>query len=168
MKNSLEDKKENSNKFNIYSKPFIFLSVTLLLSVTVLAFYSFSYDKDVNYEIVGSKKDLVILIDLTDQVFNVSENLSLTQNLKLVNQNGNANIFYNLSTNITNLDPGNCTMDGDITFEFRKDNIGLILPETNFTMDPGVNDFNFTAIAINNRVCPMNITTSLTLTEIDF
>ncbi len=146
-------------------KTFIFFAITLMLTVGVVAFYAFSYDKDVTYEIVGSKKDLVILLDLTDQILNVSENLSSTQNLTLENQNGATTMQYFETLNVTNLDPGNCTITGDISFELFKDGIGIISNLDNFTMNAGVNDFNYTVIAINNRVCPQNITASLMFTE---
>ncbi|KKL92709.1 hypothetical protein LCGC14_1882030, partial [marine sediment metagenome] len=64
-----------------------------------------------------------------------------------------------------NLDPGNCTINGDVTFELKKDAVP-VPNSTNFTMDAGINNFNFTAIALNNRVCPQNITTSLSFTEL--
>ncbi len=165
MKNKLKDKKMVKKSNILYSKLFIFLAVVLILSAGVLAFFTFNYDKDVTYQVVGSKGNLLILLDLTDQVFNVSENLSTTQNLNLVNQNGATNMSYVIDINVTNLDPGNCTINGDINFELRKDAI-LVLNNTNFTMDAGLNNFNLTAIAINNRVCPQNITTSLSFTEV--
>ena len=148
-----------------YSKLFIFVSLTLLLSAGVLAFFTFTYDKDVTYQVVGSKGDLLILIDLSDQVFNVSESLNNSQNLTVVNQNGVASMNYTIDVNVTNLDPGNCTINGDVNFELRKDAV-LVSNNTNFTMDAGMNNFEFKAIAINNRVCPQNITTSLSFTEL--
>ncbi|KKN50450.1 hypothetical protein LCGC14_0632810 [marine sediment metagenome] len=165
MKNKVKDKKI-VKKFNIlYSKLFIFLAVVLMLSVGVLGFFLFSYDKDVTYQVVGSKGNLLVLVDLTDQVFNVSESLSTTQSLNLVNQNGVTNMSYVIDVNVTNLDPGNCTINGDVNFELRKDAV-LIPNNTNFTMDAGLNNFNLTAIAINNRICPQNITTSLLFFEL--
>ncbi|KKM77326.1 hypothetical protein LCGC14_1371130, partial [marine sediment metagenome] len=82
-----------------YSKLFIFVSLTLLLSAGVLAFFTFTYDKDVTYQVVGSKGDLLILIDLSDQVFNVSESLNNSQNLTVVNQNGVASMNYTIDVN---------------------------------------------------------------------
>ena len=165
MNNKIQDSKK-VKKFNIlYSKLFIFLAFVLMLSVGVFAFFTFSYDKDVTYQVVGSQGDLLILVELTDQVFNVSENLSSTQELRLVNQNGATNMSYVIDVNITNLDPGNCTINGDVSFELEKD--AIVIPNnTNFTMDAGLNIFNFTSIALNNRVCPQNITTSLSFTEL--
>ena len=144
----------------------IFLAVTIILSAGVFAFFTFSYDKDVTYQVVGSKGDLLILVDLTDQIFNVSESLNSTQNLTIVNQNGDASMNYIIDINVTNLDPGNCTINGDVTFELRDDLNQLISNNTNFTMDSGMNKFNFTAVALNNRVCPQNITTSLSFSEV--
>ncbi len=162
----MKNKVENPKKFNIlYSKLFIFLAVVLMLSAGVLAFFTFNYDKDVTYQIIGSKGDLLVLVDLTDQILNVSESLNSVQNLTIVNQNGATNMSYIIDTNVTNLDPGNCTINGDVTFELKKDAV-LVPNNTNFTMDAGINNFNFTAIALNNRVCPQNITTSLSFTEL--
>ncbi len=150
----------------IYSKLFIFVVAILVLSVGVIAFYNFSYDNEVVYEIVGSKKDLKIQLDLTNIVLNVSENLSITQDLNLINQNGNAVMDYIENISIINLDPGNCTINNDISFELFKDGLGVINDGENFTMNPGMNIFNLTATAINNRVCPQNITISLGFSEI--
>ncbi len=150
----------------LYSKLFISLVAILILSVGVLAYYNFSYDKDVVYEIKGSMKDLIIQLDLTDQVLNVSENLSIMQDLDLVNQNGETNMHYDSTYNITNLDTGNCTINNDISFELFKGGHGVINDEDNFTMYSGVNNFNLTATAVNNRVCPQNITMSLSFSEI--
>ncbi|KKL84536.1 hypothetical protein LCGC14_1963700 [marine sediment metagenome] len=163
----MKNKVENPKKFNIlYSKLFIFLAVVLMLSAGVLAFFTFNYDKDVTYEVVGSKGNLLILIDLTDQVFNVSDNLSATQSLTLVNQNGATNMSYILNTNVTNLDPGNCSATGDISFELEKQGSGVLNNGTSFNMSAGINVFNFTVSAINNRVCPQNVTASLSFTEL--
>ena len=150
----------------VMKKAFIFLGIGLLLTTGVFAFFLFNYDKDVNYQVEGSKGTLLVLVDFTDQIFNVSESLSTTQNLKLVNQNGATSMQYLESFNVINLDPGNCTITGDITFELRDDVDQLILNGTNFNMSAGVNDFNLTATAINNRVCPQNITASLMFNEI--
>jgi len=150
----------------LYSKIFFSITIILLLSSGVLAFFLFNYDKDVNYEVVGSKGTLLVLVDFTDQIFNVSESLNLSQNLTLVNQNGATTMQYLESFNVTNLDPGNCTINGDITFELTKSGSGIISHFDNFTMDAGVNDFSFKAMAINNRVCPQNITASLMFNEI--
>ena len=143
---------------------FLFLAITIMLSAGVFAFFTFSYDKDVNYEMVGSQGTLLVLVDLSDQISNVSESLTNTQNLTVVNQNGATNMNYVIDINVTNLDPGNCTINGDVTFELWKDT--PILNNTNFTMDAGLNNFNFTSIALNNRICPQNITTSLSFTEL--
>ncbi len=148
------------------NKAFMFFAITLILTAGVVAFYTFSYDKDVNYEIIGSQKDLLVFLDLSDQILNVSENLSSTQDLNLVNQNGATTIHYIETLNVTNLDPGNCTINGDITFELMKSGVGLISPLDNFTMDAGMNNFNYTVIALNNRICPQNITASLMFSEI--
>ncbi len=160
------ENKENKKKFNmLYSKLFIFLATVLILSAGVLAFFTFTYDRDVTYQVVGSKGSLLVLVDLTDQILNVSESLNLSQNLTIVNQNGATNMSYILNANVTNLDPGNCTINGDVTFELNKDTV-LIPDNTTFTMDAGMNVFNFIAVALNNRVCPQNITTSLSFTEL--
>ncbi len=164
MKNKVEDQKELKKSNFLYSRLFVVSSIVLMLSVGVFAFFTFSYEKDVTYQVVGSKGDLLVLVDLSDQVFNVSESLNLSQNLTVVNQNGAASMNYIVDINVTNLDPGNCTINGDITFELRKDAV-LVGNDTNFTMDAGVNNFNFTATAVNNRVCPQNVTTSLSFTE---
>ena len=143
----------------------MFFAVTIILSAGVFAFFTFSYDKDVIYQVVGSQGDLLILVDLSDQIFNVSENLSNTQELRLVNQNGATNMSYVIDVNVTNLDPGNCTINGDVTFELEKS--AMVIPNnTNFTMTAGLNIFNLTSTAINNRVCPQNITTSLSFIEL--
>lgn len=149
----------------LYSKVFIFVAAILVLSTGAFAYYTFSYDKEVTYEIKGSQRDLLVLIELTNQVLNVSQNLTNTQDLKLVNQNGVTNMIYLENFNITNLDPGNCTINGDVNFELRKDDDGLIINNSNFTMDAGVNNFNLTVIALNNRICPQNITVSLEFFE---
>ncbi len=143
---------------------FLFLTITIMLSVGVFGFFLFNYDKDITYEVVGSQGDLIISVDLTNQIFNVSESLSNIQNLTLINQNGATNMSYTLSLNITNLDPGNCTINNDVSFELKKEAI-LVPDNTNFTMDSGTNNFTFRATAVNNRVCPQNITTSLSFTE---
>ena len=166
MKKKVEDQKKLKRSSFLYSRLFVISSIVLILSVGVLAFFTFGYDKDVTYQVVGSKGDLLVLVDLTDQVFNVSESLNLSRNLTIVNQNGAAIMNYIVDVNVTNLDPGNCTINGDITFELGKNGVGIISNNTNFTMDAGINNFNFTAIALNNRVCPQNVTTSLSFTEL--
>lgn len=150
----------------VKNKLFIFLVAVLMLSAGVLAFYSFSYDKDVTYEVVGSKGDLLILVDLTDQILNVSQSLNSTQNLTIVNQNGFTSMDYVIDINVTNLDPGNCTINGDVIFELEKQGEGVLLNGTNFNMSAGINRFNFTVYAVNNRVCPQNVTASLSFTEL--
>ena len=74
-------------------------------------------------------------------------------------------MFYLIDVNVTNLDPGNCTINGDVTFELEKDAI-VIPTNTSFNMSAGLNIFNLTSTALNNRVCPQNITTSLSFTEL--
>lgn len=151
----------------LYSKIFVSLGIVLMLSSGVFAFFLFTYDKDITYEVVGSKGTLLILVDFTNEIFNVSEGLTTTQNLSLVNQNGATNMFYIIMTNVTNLDPGNCTISpGEVSFELGFDPGELILNGTNFTMAPGLNKFNLTTTAINNRVCPQNITNILMFEEI--
>ena len=145
---------------------FLFLAITIMLSAGVLAFFTFSYDKDVTYEIVGSKGNLLILVDFTDQILNVSQSLNSTQDLTVVNQNGLAFMEYIIDTNVTNLDPGNCSATGDISFELEKQGSGVLNNGTSFNMSAGINVFNFTVSAINNRVCPQNVTASLSFTEL--
>ncbi len=147
-------------------KIFVFFAITLILSAGVLAFFTFNYDKEVNYQVVGSKGDLLVLVDLTDQIFNVSESLSSPQNLTIVNQNGATQMNFTEILNVTNLDPGNCTITGDITFELFKVNIGLIPNSTTFTMNAGINNFVYNITAVNNRVCPQNITSTLMFIEV--
>ena len=144
----------------------VFLTVTIILSVGVFAFFTFAYDKDVTYQVVGSQGDLLVLVDLVDQVFNVSTSLNNSQNLTVVNQNGGAIMNYSLSVNVTNLDPGNCTINNDVSFELNHVGSGIIPVNGNMSLSPGINDFTFKAIAVNNRVCPQNITTSLAFMEI--
>ena len=161
----MEGEIKDKNKSRIlFSRGFIFLAVILMLSVSVLGFFLFSYDKDVNYQVVGSQGGLLILVDFTDQILNVSQSLNSSQNLTLVNQNGFTNMTYVIDTNVTNLDPGNCTLNNDVSFELKKDAI-LIPNNTIFPMDAGVNTFDFIVTAVNNRVCPQNITNSLSFTE---
>jgi len=162
MESEIQDK--NKSKI-LYSRLFIFLTAIVILSVGVFAFFLFSYDKDVTYEIVGSQGGLLILVDFSDQILNVSQSLNSTQNLTLVNQNGFTNMTYIIDTNVTNLDPGNCTINNDVTFELKKDAV-VILNGTNFTMDAGINTFDFIVTAVNNRVCPQNITNSLSFAEV--
>ncbi len=145
---------------------FLFLAITIMLSAGVFAFFTFSYDKDVVHQMVGSQGNLLVLVDLTDQISNVSESLNNSQNLTLVNQNGVTNMNYVLDVNVTNLDPGNCTINNDVSFELNHVGSGIIFNGSNFTINAGVNSFIFKSIAINNRVCPQNITTSLSFTEL--
>lgn len=148
----------------IFSKFFIIFASILIVSGGVFAWFIYSYDKTVNYEIVGTKGNLTITLDLTDQIFNVSENLSSTQSLTIRNQNGFANFEYFFDSNITWVEP-DCNATGDISFELFKS--GSIIPSgTNFTMNPAFNYFNFTVNAINNRVCPQNITATLNFSEV--
>ena len=165
MKETKEDSKKKGwiHKKKLFS---IFIVSVLLLSSSVLAFFLFSFDNSVTYEVVGSKKDLVIVLDLSNQVLNVSENLVNEQNFKLVNQNGAAEMTYTLNTNVTNLDPLNCDATGDISFELTNSTGGVINEPSNFTMVPGINNFNFTATAVNNRVCPQNIIATLDFSEL--
>ncbi len=151
----------------LYSKVFFSVVLILLLSSGVLAFFLFSYDKEIDYQVIGSKGTLLVLVDFTDQIFNVSDNLTSIQNLSLVNQNGATNMSYIIITNITNLDPGNCTLVPDeVSFDLRE-NFNQVVPNnTNFTMKAGLNSFNVTGTAINNRVCPQNITHILKFEEI--
>ena len=81
---------------------FLFLAVTIMLSAGVFAFFTFNYDKDVIHQMVGSQGTLLILVDLTDQISNVSESLNNSQNLTLVNQNGATNMNYIIDVNVTN------------------------------------------------------------------
>ncbi len=162
MENEIQDK--NKSKI-LYSRSFIFLAAIVVLSVGVFAFFLFSYDKDVTYEIVGSQGDLLISVDLSNQILNVSQSLNSTQNFTLVNQNGFTNMTYIIDTNVTNLDPGNCTLNNDVSFELKKG--AVVIPNgTNFTMDAGINTFDFIVTAVNNRVCPQNITNSLSFIEV--
>lgn len=158
-------KKSLPINFLSYKSFFIFFFSVLILSSSVLAYYSFSYEKDVNYEIIGSKRNLLILMDLSNQIFNVSEDLTNVQDLKLVNQNGVTNMSYTLNLNVINLDPGNCTIEGDVTFQLGNSD-GIILNGSNFTMYSGMNNMNLTTTALNNRICPQNITASLLFSEL--
>lgn len=149
-------------------KSIFFISLVSLLILTsgVFAFFLFSFDSSVDYQIVGSKKDLNITLGLSDQVFNVSESLVNINNFKLVNQNGATEMNYTLNINATNLDPINCNSTGDISFELNHSNQGIINSGSSFNMFAGLNDFNFTATAVNNRVCPQNITADLSFSEL--
>ena len=151
---------------NILSnKLFIIFASILIVSSGVLAFFVFDYNSSVDYEVVGAKGNLTVTLDLTDQVFNVSENLASTQNLTIRNHNGAATMLYLLDTNLTGVEPG-CNPAGDISFELWKESTGMqITNGTNFTMNPAFNDFNFTVNAVNNRVCPQNITVTLDFSE---
>ena len=146
----------------LFSKLFIIIASVLLISGGVLAFFVYDYNKSVDYQVIGSKGNLTVTLDLTDQVFNVSQNLSSTQDLTILNQNGAASFIYLLDTNITSVVPG-CDPAGDISFELRKGN--EIFNGTNFTMSPGFNNFNFAVVAVNNRVCPQNITVTVDFSE---
>ncbi len=145
-----------------FNKFFIIFASILLVSGGVFAFFIFDYNKTVDYQIVGAKGNLTIILDLTDQFLNVSENLTSTQDLTILNQNGAANFIYLLETNLTDVSPS-CDPTGDISFELRR---GVeIINGTNFSMSPGFNNFNFTVEAVNNRVCNQNITVTLDFTE---
>ena len=147
----------------LFNKFFIIIVSVLLISGGVLAFFVYDYNKSVDYQVVGSKGNLTVTLDLTNQVLNVSENLSSTQDLTIRNQNGAATFLYLLERNLTGVTPG-CNPAGDISFELRKGS--EILNGTNFTMSPGFNNFNFTVVAVNNRVCHQNITTTLDFSEV--
>ncbi|KKL88565.1 hypothetical protein LCGC14_1923440 [marine sediment metagenome] len=147
----------------LFSKFFIILASIVIVSGGVLAFFIYSYDKSVDYEIIGGKGNLVVVLDLTNQILNVSENLSSTQSFTILNQNGFANFTYLFNSNVTGVELG-CDPTGDISFTLLKSN--EILNGTNFTMTPSFNDFNFTVNAINNRVCPQNITATLNFSEV--
>ncbi len=166
-RNYMEETKLKKSKI-LSSKVFFSVAIIILLSSGVLAFFLFTYDKEIDYQVVGSKGTLLVLLDFNDQIFNVSQNLSTTQDLSLVNQNGATDMFFTILTNVTNLDAGNCTISpGEVSFELRKGTLNqLISNNTNFTMNAGLNNFNFTATAINNRVCTQNITNILNFTEI--
>ncbi|KKN65801.1 hypothetical protein LCGC14_0477370 [marine sediment metagenome] len=146
----------------LFNKFFIIFASILLVSGGVFAFFIFDYNKTVDYEIIGAKGNLTITLDLTDQVFNVSENLTSTQDLTILNQNGATNFIYLLERNLTGVTPG-CDPMGDISFELSKGS--EILNGTNFSMSPGFNDFNFKVVAVNNRVCNQNITVTLDFSE---
>ncbi len=149
---------------NIFSnKLFIIFVSVLIITGGVLAFFTFDYNKSVDYQVLGSKGNLTVTLDLTNQILNVSENLSSTQDLTIRNQNGAATMFYLLNTNLTGVAPA-CDPTGDISFELWKGT--EILNSTNFTMSPGFNNFNFTINAINNRVCNQNITVTLDFSEL--
>ncbi len=153
-------------KKKLFSKLFIVLASILIVSGGVLAFFVFDYNKSVDYQVGGGKGNMLVTLDLTDQSFNVSQNLSSTQDLSLVNQNGAATMFYLINTNITGVEPG-CDPSGDISFELWKESTGSqVSNSTNFTMNAGLNDFNFTTIAVNNRVCDQNITVTLGFSEV--
>ncbi|KKN66983.1 hypothetical protein LCGC14_0465370 [marine sediment metagenome] len=148
---------------NIFSNKFFIIFVSILIiSGGVLAFFVFDYNKSIDFQVIGAKGNLTVTLDLADQAFNVSENLSLTQDLIILNQNGAATMFYLLNTNLTGVAPG-CDPTGDISFELNKG--GEILNGTNFIMSPGFNNFNFTISAVNNRICPQNITATLDFSE---
>ncbi len=147
----------------LFNKFFIIFASILIVSTGVLAFFVFDYNKTVDYQVVGGKGNLTVTLDLTNQVFNVSENLSSTQDLTILNQNGATNFLYLLERNLTGVAPA-CDPTGDLSFELWKGS--EIINGTNFTMSPGFNDFNFTVIAVNNRVCDQNITVTLDFSEV--
>ncbi len=148
---------------NIFSnKFFIIFTSILLISGGVLAFFTFDYNRSVDYQVLGSKGNLTVTLDLTDQTLNVSENLSSTQDLTIRNQNGATTMFYLLTTNLTGVSPA-CDPTGDLSFELRKGT--EISNGTNFTMNSGFNNFNFTINAINDRVCNQNITLTLDFSQ---
>ena len=150
---------------NIFFNKFFIIFVSILIvSGGVLAFFVFDYNKSVDYEIVGGQGNLTITLDLTNQVLNVSENLSSTQDLTIRNQNGATNFNYTFTENLTGVEPG-CNPTGDISFELGSA-AGVINNAEIFTMNPGFNDFNFTVTAVNNRVCPQNITVTLDFSEV--
>ncbi|KKN08456.1 hypothetical protein LCGC14_1056600 [marine sediment metagenome] len=148
----------------LFNKFFIVFVSILIVSGGVLAFFIFDYNKTVDYQVVGAKGNLTVTVDLTDQILNVSENLTSTQDLTILNQNGAANFNYTFTKNLTFVESG-CDATGDISFELES-SVGVINNGGNFTMNPGFNNFNFIARAVNNRVCPQNITVTLDFVEV--
>ena len=148
----------------LFNKFFIIFVSILIISGGILAFFVFDYNKTVDYEISGGQGNLTITLDLTNQVFNVSQNLTSTQDLTILNQNGAADFNFVFTENLTGVEPG-CNPTGDISFELAHD-VGVINSGENFTMNPGFNDFNLTVIAVNNRVCDQNITVTVDFSEV--
>lgn len=146
-----------SNKF------FIVLASILILSGGVLAVFVFDYERTIDYQVRGAQGNLTVTLQLTDQILNVSENLTSTQVLTILNQNAPTNFIYTLDTNLTGVEAG-CNATGDISFKLEKGSV--ISSGSNFTMTPAFNTFNFTVEAVSNRVCPQNITVTLDFTEI--
>ncbi len=147
----------------VLNKFFIIFASILIVSGGVFAFFIFDYNRTIDYQVVGGQGNLTVTLQLTDQFLNVSENLTSTQVLTILNQNAPTNFIYTLDTNLTGVEPG-CNATGDISFELEKGSV--INSGSNFTMTPAFNTFNFTVEAVSNRVCPQNITVTLDFTEI--
>ncbi len=149
----------------LYSKFLIILLSVLLVSGSVLAFFVFDYNRAIDFQVVGAKGNLTVTVDLTNQIFNVSQNLSSTQNLTILNQNGATQFLYLINTNLTGVEPA-CDPTGDVSFQLTKFPVTPLNNGTTFTMNPGFNDFKFIVSAVNDRVCPQNITVTLDFSEV--
>ena len=148
---------------------FISLVSLFFLTSGVFAFYLFSFDKSINYEVVGAKKDLIVSLDFSSQVlFNVSENLTNLQSFELTNENGPTEMNYLLDVEVDNLDSFNCDSEGDISFKLRHfpTGPGEIDNGTSFNLIKILKKFNFTITTVSNRVCPQNITVDLSFLEV--
>lgn len=132
----------------------------LVMSGSVLAFYILSYGSITTYTIQGGVTEFTITQDLTNQILDVSQNLSSTQALIITNDNGNLSMVYNLTIDSTELDSGNCDASGDILFELKKDSV-VIPVSGNFTMNNGVNTFEFKVESTTDRACPQIINATL-------
>lgn len=161
------DKQRGKMKTIMKSKPLMLLiafGFVFVLSSGIYAAYILSHQSNATLNVVGGISSFQIIADISDISLSVNSSLVDLQTIELQNDNGLISLNYNLTTTITNQDPTNCNSDGDLTFELEHEGV-VVTDGSNFTMNPGVNNFNFTTTAISDRACPQNGTIQIDFFE---
>lgn len=155
------------------NKLFMTLSVVLVISLITFAtaFYYFGYDKTISYSVVGEGGDFVVLLDLQDMLFNVSQDVAISQDFIVENKGLAQDMILNIARNYTGSDPTCNNGEEDIYFSFRREGSTGDIPDgSTITLDAGINNFSIYAsagsIPIPSQACPGTHTIEIHMTPV--
>ena len=147
------------------SKKLLFGILSLLLmGGLAVGFYMFEYGSTTSYAVAGIEGNLSVVIELQNVEWDASSNLNHSQDLVLMNYNGDTSMLINFDI-AENVIAQNCNGEGDITYELYKGSEQLY-DGGYVNISNGQNVLSLNASAVNHRVCERFDLITLNLTEV--
>ena len=168
MKNKLTEKKRGiKQKWNSMSKlkRFAVLGIALFLVAGVSAGYLFGIAANSTITTHTTQGDLTITKSLTSEDWYVNESLTWSDELTLINSDGETYMYVGFDVNETNLDPTNCVLDTDeYDFTLSYSN-GTIINDGTFTLPSGYSTYFVNGTALSDRNCPIEALIEISMSE---